>query len=138
MSINKIPEELLVKQKTEAGYLNVSNPALTATDLVQFEKRTGGFNRVSTVLNELANNIKSSDFNEALFNHVPATAFQRLGYLLEFVCNRQNLADALFKKMEDHKLKFFRIPLKASKTSKGFSSANRWNVIVNTEIEIDE
>ena len=138
MSINKIPEGLIVKHKTEAGYLNVSSPALTATDLVQFEKRTGGLNRVSTILNELANNIKPSDFKKALFNHVPATAFQRLGYLLEFVCNQQNLADTLFKTMEDHKLMLFRIPLKASKTSKGFSSANRWNVIVNTEIEIDE
>jgi 23S rRNA C2498 (ribose-2'-O)-methylase RlmM len=69
---------------------------------------------------------------------MPAIVFQRLGYLLEFVCSQQYLADALFRSLEDHKLIFFRIPLKASRTSKGFSSANRWNVIVNTEIEIDK
>ena len=138
ISIKRIPEKLLEKRKTEAGYLNVSNPALTATDLVQFEKRVGGLNRAATVLYELAEVLKSADFNTALLDHAPATALQRLGYLLEFACRNQVLADALFNAMETHQLKCFRIPLKASAETKGYSSDNRWKVIVNSEIEIDE
>lgn len=42
ISIGKIPESLIEKRKTEAGYLNISNAALTACDLIQFEKRAGG------------------------------------------------------------------------------------------------
>jgi len=61
-----------------------------------------------------------------------------LGYLLENVCDNQELADALYESMEQEKLSFFRIPLKAAKETKGYSSDNRWKVIVNTEIEIDE
>jgi predicted transcriptional regulator of viral defense system len=138
ISIRDIPESLIEKRKTEAGYLNVSNPALTACDLVQFEKRVGGINRVATVLNELAEVIKPEDFSPTLLHHSHVTALQRLGYLLEIVCFSQDLSDTLFQSMEKEKLRLFRIPLKAAKETKGYSSENRWKVIVNTEIEIDE
>lgn len=138
ISIKEIPESLIEKRKTEAGYLNISNAALTAGDLIQFEKRVGGLNRAATVLNELAEVIKPNDFIPAVLQHVHVSALQRLGYLLEAVCFNAELADALFEAMKGEKLRFFRIPLKAAKEARGFSSNNRWQVIVNTEIEIDE
>ena len=138
ISIKEIPAALLEKRKTEAGYLNISNAALTACELVQFEKRVGGINRAAAVLNELAEAIKTTDFSPVLLRHVPVSALQRLGYLLEHVCFHPELADALFEAMKREDLGFFRIPLKAAKETKGYSSENRWKVIVNTEIEIDE
>jgi len=138
ISIKKIPESLIEKKKTEAGYLNISNAALTACDLVQFEKRVGGLNRAATVLNELVEAIKPTDFTPELLQHVHVTTLQRLGYLLENVCCTLELAEALLEAMKREKLCLFRIPLKAAKQTKGFSSDNRWKVIVNTEIEIDE
>jgi predicted transcriptional regulator of viral defense system len=138
ISIKEIPENLIEKRKTEAGYLNISSAVLTACDLIQFEKRIGGINRAATVLNELSEVIKPTDFSPRLLQHVHATTLQRLGYLLETVCFDQDLGEALFEAMNQEKINFFRIPLKASKETKGFSSDNRWKVIVNTEIEIDE
>lgn len=138
VSIKGFPETLIEKRKTESGYLNISNAALTAGDIVQFEKRVGGLNRAATVLNELAEVIRPTDFSSVLLQHVHATALQRLGYLLENVCHNIELADALFVAMKKESLNLFRIPLKAAKETKGFSSDNRWKVIVNTEIEIDE
>lgn len=138
ISVKQIPEKLLEQRKTEAGYLNISNAALTATDLIQFEKRIGGLNRAATVLNELAEVLQPADITSELLNYAPATALQRLGYLLEFVCYKPELADTLYEAMERHLLNCFRIPLKASGATKGFSSENRWKVIVNTQIEIDE
>lgn len=138
ISVKQIPGKLLEQRKTEAGYLTLSNAALTATDLIQFEKRIGGLNRATTVLNELAEELQPTDFNRDLLDYAPTTALQRLGYLLEFACNKPELADALYYTMEKHPLSCYRIPLKASGATKGFSSENRWKVIVNTEIEIDE
>ncbi|NCU32494.1 MAG: hypothetical protein EOM23_06095 [Candidatus Moranbacteria bacterium] len=69
---------------------------LTACDLIQFEKRVGGMNRASTVLNELADVIRPSGFNPILLKHVHVTTLQRLGYLLENVSLNQGLADALY------------------------------------------
>jgi hypothetical protein len=128
----------LEQKKTESGYLNVSNPALTATDLVQFEKRIGGLTRATMVLNELTEVINPDGFSTCLLDHVPVTALQRLGFLLEFGCFNTELADGLFSAMEKQSLKFYRIPLKVSGSVKGSSSANRWSVIENTKIEIDE
>lgn len=138
ISIRETPQSLIEKRKTEAGYLNISNAALTAGDLIQFEKRVGGLNRAATVLNELAEVIKPDDFTHSFLKHVHVTALQRLGYLLENVCFNTQLADALFESMKRENLSLFRIPLKAAKQSKGFSSDNRWKVILNSEIEIDE
>lgn len=138
ISVKHFPENLIEKRKTEAGYLNVSNPILTACDLVQFEKRVGGLNRTATVLSELVEVIKPADFSPGLMKHVHVTTLQRLGFLLEESCFQIELADALFDAMEKEKLNFFRIPLKPSKKTKGYSSTNRWNVIVNSKIELDE
>ena len=138
ISIKEIPKSLIEQRKTEAGYLNISNPVLTATDIIQFEKRVGGLNRAATVLNELSDGIRTEDFNVEIIEHVPVTALQRLGYLLENVCNNKSLADALFNVMQNHHKALFRIPLKVSGKVRGFSSENRWKVVLNTEIEIDE
>lgn len=138
ISIKEFPQSLIEQRKTEAGYLNISNPALTACDLIQFEKRVGGLNRATTVLNELVEVIKPDDFTHALLNHVHVTTLQRLGYLLDNACSSTELANALFEAMKRENLRLFRIPLKSSGKTKGFSSDNRWKVVVNTEIEIDE
>ncbi len=138
ISIKEVPDHLLESHKTETGYIKLSSPELTAADLVQFEKRIGGLNRAATVLNELAEAIKVEKFNEPFLKAIPATTIQRLGYLLEKVVSQADLANHLYNKSIEAGLVFFRIPLKASGKTKGFSSDDKWKVIVNTEIEIDE
>lgn len=132
-----VPASLLDTRKTEAGYLKISNPALTATDLIQYAKRVGGINRVAAVLSELAESIQPDAFDNNLLQHVPVTALQRLGYLLDKVFDNQSLANALYHALQKNESPLFRIPLKASAPAKGFASDERWKVIVNTEIEID-
>jgi len=138
ISKNNIESRLLKERKTESGYLKVSSPILTASDLVQFEKRSGGITRVATILNELVEEIDPKEFNPIFLNSTPSTAIQRLGYLIEKVINNETLANELFEASQKNELVFFRIPLKASAPIKGYSSENRWKVIVNTEIDIDE
>jgi predicted transcriptional regulator of viral defense system len=138
ISKKEIPASLLDTRKTEAGYLKISNQALTATDLIQYAKRVGGLNRVATVLAELAESIQPDAFDDNLLEHVPVTALQRLGYLLDKVFDNQPLANALYQALQKNGSPLFRIPLKASAPEKGFASDERWKVIVNTQIELDE
>ena len=138
ISKKTIEKRLLKERKTESGYLKVSSPVLTASDLVQFEKRSGGITRVASVLNELVEEMDPKEFDPIFFTSTPSTAIQRLGYLIEKVINNEKLANELFEASQKNGLDFFRIPLKASAPTKGFSSDNRWKVIVNAEIEIDE
>ncbi len=132
-----IEMRLLKERKTESGYLKVSSPELTASDLVQFEKRSGGITRVATVLNELIEVMDSKEFNALFFEVTPTTAVQKLGYLIEKVIKKEDLADELFQAAKENQLEFFRIPLKPSVPIKGHSSNNRWKVIANITIEME-
>jgi predicted transcriptional regulator of viral defense system len=133
-----IPSQLMDKRKTETGYINISNPVLTAADLVQFEKRIGGLDRAATVLNELAETIKPEEFSNDFFLEIPASTIQRLGYLFDKILGKEILAQHLYEQCQLKQLSFFRIPLRTGYKTKGFSADNKWNVIVNTAIEIDE
>jgi len=137
ISIDKIPENLIEKRKTEAGYLNISTPLLTAADLVHFEKRIGGLNRAATIMNELVEVISKADFSAEFLSFTPATVLQRLGYLLEFICHNTILSEALFSAIVEQNIQLYRIPLKSYGQTEGFSSDNRWKVIVNLEIDPD-
>lgn len=138
ISKREIPESLLEIRKSEAGYLKISSPAFTATDLIQYEKRVGGINRVATVLSELVESIQPEAFDNNLLQYVPVTALQRLGYLLDKVLDNQLLASALYDALLKNESPLFRIPLKASLPAKGFESDERWKVVINTNIELDE
>jgi predicted transcriptional regulator of viral defense system len=133
-----IERRLLKERKTESGYVKVSSPALTASDLVQFEKRSGGLTRVATILDELISEIDPKEFNSVYFKATPTTVVQKLGYLIEKVIRNENMADKLFKASKENQLDFYRIPLKPSASLKGFLSDNRWKVIANIRIEMDE
>lgn len=138
ISVKEIPEGLIEKRKTEAGYLNISNPALTATDIIQYEKRIGGINRAATILIELMEVIKPQQFNTLLLRHAHVSVLQRLGYLLEFVCHNVVLANALMDAMLNQNLKWYKKPLKTGIKTDYSLADNRWKVILNMDIEIDE
>ncbi|HFA52100.1 MAG TPA: hypothetical protein ENJ95_24045 [Bacteroidetes bacterium] len=134
---NKLPpSDLLEKRKTVTGYVKVSKPALTAIDLIQFQRRIGGMNRAATVIEELAEEIKPEEFDENLIGYVPMTALQRLGFLLELL-GFEELADALYEKCLLSGKRLFKIPLKPGKKSNGSDANNRWNILQNITIETD-
>lgn len=138
ISVKEIPQGLIEKRKTEAGFINISNSALTATDIIQYEKRIGGINRTATILYELMQEIKPDQFNALLLHHAHVSVLQRLGYLLEFVCQNVELANALMDAMLNLKLKWYNKPLKTGIKADYQHADNRWKIMLNTNIEIDE
>ena len=103
ISKEEMPDKLLDIKKTEPGYLNISNPILKATDLIQYAKRVGGINRVATILYELMESIKPESFNNYLFEYIPVSALQRLGYLLDKVLDNQLLANKIYNLLQKTK-----------------------------------
>ncbi len=133
-----IPEGLLEKRKTDSGYVNVSNPELTAVDLVYYHNRIGGINRAVSVLNELTEVMKPERITGELIETFSVPAIQRLGYILEVILGQKILADKLYTESQNLKKDFFRQPLKAGEEKTGFQTDERWKIIINTDIEIDE
>ena len=54
-----LPEDALITKNTETGTIRISNPLLTAADLVQYQQHVGGLSRVATILEELSEQINS-------------------------------------------------------------------------------
>ena len=121
----------ITEKKTETGFIKVSSPELTAFDLVHYNKKIGGLNRIIPILEDLVESIKSSDLNKtAMCQKVPD--MQRLGYLLEQLGN-EKLASVLFKRIERKPLREIPISL-AHKNREGVLNS-KWNVIINTELD---
>lgn len=138
----KVIPTLYTKQlNTRNGYINVSTPELTALDLLLYVKEIGGVNRTSTVLNELAEVMNFRNVETDFFSYFNAAVIQRLGYILEDVLEYGELADTLYQKAKEAGIKFRKYPLKAA--SKGtdlrnYDISEKWKIIINDEIEIDE
>ena len=133
-----IQTDLIRKYKTQTGYVNVSSPELTAVDLIENEKSVGGLNRVCTVLNELSDAMNLGGLNASFLKISPTPVFQRLGYILEHILERNDMAETLYSLMEIAGLKLRKVPFKTSKPADGCKVDTKWKVIVNQEIEIDE
>lgn len=92
----------------------------------------------ATVINELAEEIQGDEFNNIFLKNTSIATIQRMGYLLENILDSKSLADELYKKCQINKLTFFRTPLRTAHKTKGAPSDERWKIIINAEIEMDE
>ena len=51
------PHRNILQKKSDAGYFNVSSPALTAIDLIHYQSKLGGINRMLAIIEELVEEI---------------------------------------------------------------------------------
>jgi len=130
-------EQFTEQRKTPTGYIRISSPELTATDLILFEKEIGGINRAATVLNELAESCDFTKLTKKFFEYVPTPIIQRLGYLLD-VLECQSQADNLYTVAKKYNISFRKTPLKNRKNTADCEENKKWKIIINEQIEIDE
>jgi len=135
-----ISKQYITQVVVNSGYVNVSCAELTAFDLIIYEKNVGGINRVATVLSELAETLNFENISRDFLKSFQVSIVQRLGYLLDLL-NFTELANTLFQKSKNADLKFRKYPLSVLSEKKNFSdfqSDDKWEIIINEEIEIDE
>jgi len=133
-----IPQNLLEKRKTESGYAYISSPELTAADLVYYHNRIGGINRVCMVINELSEVIKAERITTELTEKLSIPTIQRLGFIFDRLVSQPELADKLYKVSQKEKKTFFLQPLKAGGERTGFETDEKWKIIINADIDLDE
>lgn len=127
-------EQTDIEQKaTDAGYLNVSSPELTALDILTYVDKIG-LNRVVTVLQELAQTMKASALGKAAKHCLSTPVIQRLGYIFDKILNEHKLAESLQKELNNRTI--VSVLLSVQNQKKG-ETDQTWKVIVNMEIESD-
>jgi predicted transcriptional regulator of viral defense system len=124
----------VVETKTSTGFIRVSDPASTAIDLVAYEARIGGLNRVITVLQELSESIKAEAVVRAAATEKNIAPVQRLGYILEKI-GQVSLASSLEEWVSSHHPR--PAPLQPGISRQGSLRNPKWNILVNTDLEGD-
>ena len=130
---NEWMNEDIKQVKTDAGYVNVSSPELTALDLLYYVEKLG-MNRLVTILEELVDVIKPSHLAKTVKNYSQIATVQRLGYLLEFELGNEKLSEVIYATISDKK--GVNIPLMPGKNREGTINA-KWRIINNINIEND-
>ncbi len=121
-----------VEVKSPTGYLQASDPATTALDLVAYAGRLGGLDRVLTVLQELKERINDDMLVHAASKEKQLAIVQRLGWLLENSGHSgtlNGLSEWLAKRNPRE------TPLDPSSPRRGFPRERRWRVIQNVTVE---
>lgn len=133
-----LPNDALITKNTETGTILISNPLLTAADLVQYQQHVGGLSRVATVLEELSEQIDIKSQFAPLASFVKKVTWQRLGYILEHIVEEKKLADELYDKVRTLYGSLTYIPLSTSAKNNFSERDSRWKININIQIETDE
>ncbi|MCW0481359.1 type IV toxin-antitoxin system AbiEi family antitoxin domain-containing protein [Gaoshiqia sediminis] len=125
-------ENDIIQKKTDAGYINVSSPELTALDLLTYGNF--GINRVLTILEELTEEMKPSDLTRVARNYFVTSSIQRLGYLIDKEIGDEKLAVAVKRALKEKKIQT--VQLLKNVRNKGITDPD-WKININTELESD-
>ena len=134
----ELPEDALITKNTETGTIRISNPLLTAADLVQYQQHVGGLSRVATILEELAEQIDIKSQFASLASFVKKVTWQRLGYILEHVVEENELADELYDQIRNLPGSLMYMPLSTSAENNTSERNCRWKININVQIEQDD
>jgi len=124
-------QDQITEKKTEAGYLKVSSPELTAFDMVQYHKRIGGLNRILPILEDLIETIKPS-FLLKTARTQKSPNIQRLGFLLDKL-GRESLASSLIRLLSKNSKE---LPLSLAHNKRTGLINKKWKIIENTELDV--
>lgn len=131
----KIDPAISQPTKTETGTMRVSNPEMTAYDIVKYIDAAGQINNVTTVLQELQEKINTKIFSQyAEQNFFEVSVVQRLGFLLEYLfpnLDLNKLADWVKQKKPRYRL------LVAGSSAPILERNKRWCILINETIEQD-
>ncbi len=124
----------IIKKKTSTGYVNVSNPEMTILDLVSYEKRAGGLNRIVAIMEGLKNELHPGALLKVCSETRKTSVLQRLGYLLEMI-GANELSPVIREVLS--KRKTFPVFLSRNREMGSYATGNDWKVMVNMEIDLE-
>ena len=129
------PKKNVINKKSDAGNFKVSDPVLTTVDLIHYQTKLGGLNRMLAVLEELMEEISLSDLKDLLTWYPHKSTLQRFGFLLEELQADPQLKELLLKHLKS--TKYFPVLLSPKSKEKPGAVNNIWKVDINIKLEND-
>ena len=122
-------------KKSDAGIYKISSPALTIVDLIHYQTKLGGINRLFATFEELTEELTESDLIELLSWYPNKSTLQRLGFILKEINLNKEFQEIVFTKI--NLTKYFPVLLSPKSDAKPGTVYNRWKVDINVQLESD-
>lgn len=131
---SKWPTRNIIEKKSDAGIFKISSPSLTAVDLIHHQTKLGGLNRMFAIIEELSEEITTTDLKDLLTWYPHRSTLQRLGFILEELNTGINTKLILdYIKLSQ----YFPVLLSPTGSQNPGSVHNKWKVDVNVKLEND-
>lgn len=130
------PNHGIITRTSESGAFFLSGVALTLLDLINYQNKIGGINRISEIIQELSEDLQVDDLKLTIAQYHEASDIQRLAYLLEFFEADEVLTNAM-QSWIDNQEKINTVKLTPGIPWNKESLRNRWRVNVNNKIDIE-
>lgn len=137
---SRITPESVQRRNASYGEVNISNPIMTALDLILYENRIGGLERAAEVIRGFTEELNIAESNPALWDSFPIPVIQRFGYILESILGYPNLGDAVHQKVRIMGISFRKSLLDPKMKLKNTNECPynpKWKIVVNTGLELD-
>ncbi len=128
-----IEHSIIIQKNTPTGYMKISTPESTFFDLIKYNGRIGGLDRVYIVVSELMEQFTVSGLKKAA-RTFPIAIVQRGGYILEKL-NYNKGKNALLNLIDIQGA--ITSSLNPSYLNEGVMNKN-WRLIINSEIETED
>ncbi len=128
-------EKNIQLKKSDAGYYKISSPALTIVDLIHYQTKLGGINRILATIEELAEELTEADMSELLSWYPSKSTLQRLGFLLEELRLCEEHQELIYNRLKQ--TNFSPVLLTPKTNEKAGAVNNKWEVDVNVKMESD-
>lgn len=117
------------------GYAKISTKEQTLVDLVRFHQVCGYMSNVATIIRELGESCKSEALILVVKSEKTKSTLQRLGYILELV-GLSDLANVVEHELAQRQV--YETLLRPDFHVREGKRVNRWKIILNDTLEIDE
>lgn len=135
ISTSTWPKNNLIEKKSDAGVFKISSPSLTAINLIHYQNKVGGLNRMLSVIEELIEEITIDDISKLLEWYSHKSTLQRFGYLLDILGGEKEKTSLISDYLRS--TKYFPVLLVPKSNQKAGKVNNKWKVDVNTILEND-
>ena len=128
-----IQDSFYEQRQSPAGYFRISNPEVTAYDILRYPKACPSLDLAATVLQELGERISPDHLAALTDSGAEVATLQRLGWLLDYL-GWSEKTGSLAEKLRSKQVAWR--PMRTDLPKDG-PRESKWRVIANAEIEAD-
>ena len=124
----------VLNRNTPRGVIRCATPEVTVLELMGYPNHSGGLSNAAAAALYLADNLAPEKLLAAA-SKSPVSWAQRLGYIYD-IFGKDIISNFLLKYIRQNASSY--IPLRRAASIKGSGRSDRWKVLINCEVELEE